>query len=74
MGGAVGSAGNLGGIVFSIVARYSSYSRTIFVVGTVSVALGFVLVIINPLPKQQRAALLEEDRQSSAADQEAAQS
>lgn len=54
MGGAVGSAGNLGGVIFATVSRYSPFNRTIYVVGAVSIVVGLLSLFVNPLPKKQR--------------------
>ncbi|GAA5862499.1 hypothetical protein JCM1840_004203 [Sporobolomyces johnsonii] len=48
MGGAVGGSGNLGGIIFSTIARFSSYERTIWIIGCVGIGIGALISLINP--------------------------
>ncbi|GAA5957626.1 hypothetical protein JCM21900_000772 [Sporobolomyces salmonicolor] len=48
MGGAVGGSGNLGGIIFSTIARFSSYERTIWIIGCVGIGIGALVSLINP--------------------------
>ncbi|BGP12432.1 hypothetical protein JCM10213v2_000348 [Rhodosporidiobolus nylandii] len=55
MGGIVGGSGNLGGIVFSTIARFSSISKTIWVIGVVGIAVGFVMAAVHPVvPRNKR--------------------
>ncbi|GAA5972714.1 hypothetical protein JCM11641_002987 [Rhodosporidiobolus odoratus] len=55
MGGVVGGAGNLGGIVFSTIARFSSIARTIWVIGVVGIAIGVMVACIHPVvPRNKR--------------------
>ncbi|KAI5481764.1 hypothetical protein MNV49_000041 [Pseudohyphozyma bogoriensis] len=54
MGGAVGGAGNLGGIVFCVIARFCPYAQTIWIVGVVSIVVGVLAVLVHPIPKGQR--------------------
>ncbi|GAA5828243.1 hypothetical protein JCM11251_002655 [Rhodosporidiobolus azoricus] len=55
MGGIVGASGNLGGIVFSTVNRYSTIPQTIWVAGIVGVAVGLAIAIPHPVPRNKRA-------------------
>ncbi|GAA6002789.1 hypothetical protein JCM10207_007682 [Rhodosporidiobolus poonsookiae] len=54
MGGVVGGSGNLGGIVFSTIARFSSIPKTIWVVGVVGIAVGGMIALIHPIPRNKR--------------------
>lgn len=54
MGGAVGASGNLGGIIFATVSRFSPHSRTLYVVGAVNVVVGSLSLVINPTPQRER--------------------
>lgn len=53
--GIVGGFGNLGGIVFAIIFRYngSSYGRSMWIIGVISVAANFAVSWIRPVPKSQ---------------------
>ncbi|GAA6058543.1 hypothetical protein JCM10212_006982 [Sporobolomyces blumeae] len=48
MGGVVGGSGNLGGIVYSAIARYSSYSQTVWIMGAFGIAIGLLISLVNP--------------------------
>uniref|UniRef100_A0A0K3C6Y1 BY PROTMAP: gi/647394654/emb/CDR35887.1/ RHTO0S01e09428g1_1 [Rhodosporidium toruloides] n=1 Tax=Rhodotorula toruloides TaxID=5286 RepID=A0A0K3C6Y1_RHOTO len=54
MGGITGASGNLGGIVFSVIARYSSFSKTVWITGACGIAIGLLITPIPPLPKRMR--------------------
>lgn len=60
MGGAVGSAGNLGGVILAIVSRFSPFNRTIYIAGAISIVVGFLSLFVNPTPKRQRRFVEEE--------------
>ncbi|KAJ5493935.1 Major facilitator superfamily domain general substrate transporter [Penicillium fimorum] len=53
--GIVGGFGNLGGIIFAIIFRYngSSYGRSMWIIGVVSLAANIAVCWIRPVPKSQ---------------------
>jgi NNP family nitrate/nitrite transporter-like MFS transporter len=53
--GIVGGFGNLGGIVFAIIFRYngSSYGRSMWIIGVVSLVANLAVAWIRPIPKGQ---------------------
>ena len=53
--GFVGAAGNLGGIVYLLIARYNGkdYAKVIWIVGVVNVAASLLVAWIRPVPKGQ---------------------
>ncbi|KAL8277349.1 hypothetical protein RQP46_010302 [Phenoliferia psychrophenolica] len=46
--------GAICGIVFCTISRFSSHNETVWIVGAVSLAAGALLVLIPPVPVQQR--------------------
>ncbi|KAM0752889.1 MFS general substrate transporter [Meredithblackwellia eburnea MCA 4105] len=54
MGGAVGGSGNLGGIIFCLVARFVPHHQTVWIVGVVCVVVGTLSATVPPLPRRQR--------------------
>ncbi|GAA5997183.1 uncharacterized protein JCM10292_000082 [Rhodotorula paludigena] len=54
MGGVVGGSGNLGGIVYTTVARYSSFAKTTWTIGVASAAVGVAIALVNPVVPQNR--------------------
>ncbi|PYH48439.1 MFS transporter [Aspergillus saccharolyticus JOP 1030-1] len=53
--GAVGGMGNLGGIIFAIIFRYngSDYSRSLWIIGAISIAANVLVSWIRPVSKKQ---------------------
>ncbi|KAJ5511909.1 Major facilitator superfamily domain general substrate transporter [Penicillium expansum] len=53
--GIVGGFGNLGGIVFAIIFRYngSSYGRSLWIIGVISMAANMAVCWIRPVPKSE---------------------
>ncbi|KAL4915557.1 major facilitator superfamily domain-containing protein [Aspergillus aurantiobrunneus] len=53
--GMVGGFGNLGGIIFAIIFRYShhDYARGIWILGVISIAANIAVAWIRPVPKSQ---------------------
>ncbi|KAH1343298.1 hypothetical protein KXV68_005855 [Aspergillus fumigatus] len=53
--GAVGGMGNLGGIIFAIIFRYNEthYSRSLWIIGVISIAANLAVSWIRPVPKSQ---------------------
>ena len=53
--GCTGAAGNLGGIIFSIIFRYNpgQYARSIWIIGVITIAVNLAVSWINPIPKGQ---------------------
>ncbi|KAJ5793824.1 hypothetical protein N7457_000423 [Penicillium paradoxum] len=53
--GIVGGFGNLGGIVFAIIFRYngSSYGRSMWILGVISLAANLAICWIRPIPRNQ---------------------
>ncbi|KAK2756981.1 hypothetical protein FQN54_004949 [Arachnomyces sp. PD_36] len=53
--GFVGMFGNLGGIIFAIVFRYNGthYSRSIWIIGIISIVVNLAVSWITPIPKGQ---------------------
>jgi NNP family nitrate/nitrite transporter-like MFS transporter len=53
--GTVGATGNLGGIIFAIIFRYShlNYHLGIWVIGVFSIAMNLISCIVPPIPKTQ---------------------
>jgi NNP family nitrate/nitrite transporter-like MFS transporter len=51
----VGGMGNLGGIIFAIIIRYNGthYSRSLWIIGVVSIAANLAVSWIRPVPKSQ---------------------
>ncbi|GAA5909255.1 hypothetical protein JCM6882_003780 [Rhodosporidiobolus microsporus] len=54
VGGVTGASGNLGGIVFSTIARYSTIPKTIWIVGVVGIVVGLLVAIPHPIPRNKR--------------------
>lgn len=52
--GLVGGFGNLGGIIFAIIFRYngSSYGRSLWIIGVISLAANLAVSWIHPVPKK----------------------
>ena len=50
-----GAAGNLGGIVFLLIARYdgTNYPRLFWIIGVVVIAVNLAVSRIQPIPKGQ---------------------
>ncbi|GAA5991737.1 hypothetical protein JCM5350_000590 [Sporobolomyces pararoseus] len=48
MGGVVGGSGNLGGIVYSTIARYASTPQTVWIIGIFGISIGGIISFINP--------------------------
>lgn len=55
--GVTGAAGNLGGIVFLLIARYTDdsadYPKVFWIVGTIAIVGNFLVGWIRPIPKDQ---------------------
>lgn len=53
--GFTGASGNLGGIIFAIVFRYNykDYARSIWIIGTMMIAINVAVCWIKPIPKGQ---------------------
>ena len=53
--GITGAAGDLGGIFFLLIARYSGtdYGRVFWLIGVLVIALNLLVVWIAPIPKGQ---------------------
>ncbi|KAL5342395.1 major facilitator superfamily domain-containing protein, partial [Aspergillus crustosus] len=53
--GMVGGFGNLGGVIFAIIFRYShhDYARGIWILGVISIAANIAVAWIRPVPKNQ---------------------
>ncbi|KAL3480294.1 major facilitator superfamily domain-containing protein [Aspergillus californicus] len=53
--GVVGGFGNLGGIIFAVIFRYShhDYSRGIWILGAISMGANLAVAWIRPVPKNQ---------------------
>jgi NNP family nitrate/nitrite transporter-like MFS transporter len=51
----VGGFGNLGGIIFAIIFRYShhDYARGIWILGVISMAVFISVSWVRPVPKSQ---------------------
>jgi NNP family nitrate/nitrite transporter-like MFS transporter len=48
MGGVVGGSGNLGGIIFSTIARFVSTPQTVWIIGIFGISIGSLISFINP--------------------------
>lgn len=48
MGGVVGGSGNLGGIIFSTIARFASTPQTVWIMGIFGISIGAIISCINP--------------------------
>lgn len=55
MSGFIGSTGNLGGIVFAIVFRFTgnNYHKGMWVIGIFFIAMNLLVIWIRPIPKSQ---------------------
>ncbi|GAA5846592.1 hypothetical protein JCM5353_008714 [Sporobolomyces roseus] len=53
VGGIVGASGNLGGIVYSSVSRYSSAPQTVWIIGIFGIVIGSIISFINPSPSKR---------------------
>ena len=57
MTGVTGAAGNLGGIIFLLIARYSDgsadYPNVFWTIGTIAIAGNLLVSWIRPIPKDQ---------------------
>ena len=53
--GLTGAAGDLGGIVFLLIARYSGidYGRVFWIIGVITIVGNILVVWIRPIPKGQ---------------------
>lgn len=53
--GVAGAAGDLGGIVYLLIARYNGtdYAKTFWIVGVVNIAASLLVAWIRPVPKGQ---------------------
>ena len=53
--GLTGASGDLGGIVFLLIARYSGvdYGRVFWIIGVISIAGNILVAWIRPIPKGQ---------------------
>lgn len=53
--GVTGAAGNLGGIVYLLIARYNDtgYARVFWVVGIINIVSSVLVAWIRPIPKRQ---------------------
>lgn len=53
--GCTGASGNLGGIIFAIIFRYhaKNYSKVIWIIGIMTIAINLSLSWIKPIPKGQ---------------------
>ncbi|KAL4880876.1 major facilitator superfamily domain-containing protein [Aspergillus karnatakaensis] len=53
--GMVGGFGNLGGIIFAVIFRYShhDYARGIWILGVISIAANLAVAWVRPVPKNQ---------------------
>jgi MFS transporter, NNP family, nitrate/nitrite transporter len=57
--GCTGAAGNLGGIIFSIIFRFdvtgktSHYGKTVWIIGVITIAVNLAVCWIRPIPKGQ---------------------
>ena len=53
--GVTGAAGDLGGIVYLLIARYNGtdYAKVFWLVGIVNIALSLLVAWIRPVPKGQ---------------------
>ncbi|KAK4693881.1 MFS transporter, NNP family, nitrate/nitrite transporter, partial [Lecanoromycetidae sp. Uapishka_2] len=53
--GVTGAAGNLGGIVYLLIARYNgtNYARVFWIVGIVNISASLLVTWIRPLPKRR---------------------
>ncbi|GAA5899530.1 uncharacterized protein JCM6883_005251 [Sporobolomyces salmoneus] len=48
MGGVVGGSGNLGGIIFSTIARFATTPQTVWIIGIFGISIGSIISFINP--------------------------
>ena len=50
-----GASGDLGGIVFLLIARYSGtdYARVLWITGVIAIGLNLAVAWIRPIPKGQ---------------------
>ena len=53
--GVAGAAGDLGGIVYLLIARYNgtNYAKVLWIVGVVNIAASLLVAWIRPVPKGQ---------------------
>lgn len=53
--GVTGAFGDLGGIAFLLIARYSgtNYDRVFWLIGVITVGLNLAVAWIRPIPKEQ---------------------
>ena len=53
--GVAGAAGDLGGIVYLLILRYNGkdYSKVIWIVGVINIALSLSIAWVRPIPKGQ---------------------
>ncbi|KAI9827295.1 MAG: hypothetical protein M1832_005433 [Thelocarpon impressellum] len=53
--GVTGASGNLGGIVFLVVARYTDvdYGKVFWIIGAITIGLNVAVSWINPIPRDQ---------------------
>ncbi|KAM0788184.1 hypothetical protein ACM66B_001343 [Microbotryomycetes sp. NB124-2] len=58
MSGTVGATGNFGGIIFSVIFRFTGpgYAKGIWIIGVFSCAIGMLICLIKPIPRHQRQA------------------
>ncbi|KAG0137147.1 major facilitator superfamily domain-containing protein [Tuber indicum] len=55
LSGVVGAAGNLGGVIFSIIFRYNgtNYDKVIMIIGAICIGINLGISWIRPIPKGQ---------------------
>ena len=53
--GITGGVGNFGGIVFSIIFRYTApnYGKSIWIIGIMTIVINLAVSWIRPIPKHQ---------------------
>ncbi|KAI1128123.1 nitrite transporter [Nemania abortiva] len=55
--GSTGAAGNLGGVVFSIIFRFTdsgtNYAKALWIIGVITIALNLALCWVSPIPRGQ---------------------
>ncbi|KAI0103149.1 nitrate transporter [Nemania sp. FL0031] len=56
--GSTGAAGNLGGVIFSIIFRFmdngTNYAKALWVIGIITISLNLVLCWVPPIPRGQK--------------------
>lgn len=58
MSGLVGASGNFGGVIFSVIFRFTGpgYHRGVWIIGVFSCVIGALICLIKPIPRRQREA------------------